>query len=127
MVGEYASRYPGAVNPLGAAADPEMSGQALLKVAQTSLSPSKITGRDRKSAEKPVDKDARQPYSVIKEALPKLSQEQRQIVEFLTQERHIDEIIAGLGLPASKVSAELTLLEIKGIIKREPGKRISLK
>lgn len=127
VVGEYASRYPGVVNPLGAATEPEMSGQTLLKVAQASVSPAKTTRRDRKSAEKPVDKDVRQPYSVIKEVLPKLSQEQRQIVEFLTQERHVDEIIAGLGLPAAKVSAELTLLEIKGIIKREPGKRISLK
>jgi predicted Rossmann fold nucleotide-binding protein DprA/Smf involved in DNA uptake len=59
--------------------------------------------------------------------LSKLPDTERQIAELLTTERLVDDLIAETGFPAAKVGAALTLLEIKGIIKRLPGKRISLK
>jgi predicted Rossmann fold nucleotide-binding protein DprA/Smf involved in DNA uptake len=39
----------------------------------------------------------------------------------------VDDVIARCGLPAGKVLALLTLLEVKGIVQRLPGRRICLK
>jgi predicted Rossmann fold nucleotide-binding protein DprA/Smf involved in DNA uptake len=36
----------------------------------------------------------------------------------------VDEIIAGIGLPAGTVSATLTMLQIKGVVKLLPGNRV---
>ena len=41
-------------------------------------------------------------------------------------ERLVDDVIAETGLPAGKVLATLTLLEVKGVVKRLPGKRVCL-
>ena len=43
------------------------------------------------------------------------------------EERLVDDVIAKTGLPVGKVLAMLTLLEVKGIVKRLPGKRIRLR
>lgn len=40
--------------------------------------------------------------------------------------RHVDDVIAGSGLPAARVLASLTLLEVKGLAVRHPGKFYSL-
>jgi DNA processing protein len=37
------------------------------------------------------------------------------------QQRHVDEIIEGCALPASRASAGLLMLELKGLIRRLPG------
>lgn len=39
----------------------------------------------------------------------------------------MDEVIAESGMSAGKVLALMTLLEVKGIILRRPGKRAALK
>ena len=39
----------------------------------------------------------------------------------------VDDVIAETGLPAAKVLATLTLLEVRGIVKRLPGRRVTLK
>ena len=38
-----------------------------------------------------------------------------------------DDVIAETGLPTARMLATLTLLQVKGIVKQHPGKRISLK
>ena len=38
-----------------------------------------------------------------------------------------DDVIAEVGLPTAKILSMLTIMEIKGIIRRLPGKRIALK
>ena len=46
----------------------------------------------------------------------------------LTKEpRLVDDVIAETGLPAAGVLSALTMLEIRGIVTRHPGKRVSLK
>ena len=42
-------------------------------------------------------------------------------------QRLVDDVIAETGLTTGKLLATLTMLELKGIIRRHPGKRISLK
>ena len=39
---------------------------------------------------------------------------------------HVDDIVERSGLPVAKVLAQLTVLEIKGFVKREPGRNFSL-
>ena len=38
----------------------------------------------------------------------------------------MDDIVAKTGLPVARVLACLTLLEVKGYVKQEPGKRFTL-
>ena len=43
-----------------------------------------------------------------------------------TGERLVDDVIAETGLPAARVLATLTLLEVRGVVQRLPGKRVRL-
>lgn len=55
---------------------------------------------------------------------PSLPPEQQAILTALgDKELHVDEIIAGSGLPAAQVLGAITLLEMSGQITRLPGKR----
>ena len=42
-------------------------------------------------------------------------------------DRLVDDVIAETALPAAKVLATLTLLEVRGVVQRLPGRRIALK
>ena len=67
-------------------------------------------------------------YSDVNTILPKLSPEEQKIVSALTSgERLVDDVIAQTGLTTGKILALLTMLELKGVVKRLPGKRICLK
>ena len=39
----------------------------------------------------------------------------------------VDDIIAHTQLPAGAILASLTMLEVKGLVRRLPGKRVTLK
>jgi DNA processing protein len=55
-------------------------------------------------------------------ALDSLTDEERKLVELLSlQPKHVDQVIQESELPAPKVAGLLTILEMKGIIKRVPG------
>lgn len=124
VVGEYKALYPDRVHPM--TLQPEMSRE-LPKVAEKTVLPALNKHSDRKKEKMPIDNPEKPPYSDLQKVLPSLPEHQRQIVELLTQERLVDELIEETGLPAAKVAAALTLLEIKGIIRRLPGKRVILK
>ncbi|MFR8331942.1 MAG: hypothetical protein ACLU9S_05895 [Oscillospiraceae bacterium] len=53
-----------------------------------------------------------------------LSDDERTVTSQLSDAlRHVDDVIAGSGLPAARVLASLTLLEVKGgLAVRHPGK-----
>ncbi len=130
VVSEYEAMYPGAVHPMTEQADTAIcadDNKIVPKVAEIPHSPSKKHSIDKKKEKTPIDNRVKPPYSDLKDILLKLPDNERQIVELLTSERLVDDLIAETGLPAAKVGAALTMLEIKGIIRRLPGKRISLK
>lgn len=86
-----------------------------------------------KSLEKPVDdkkvidKENGKAYIDWKERLAALSEDQLRIVAAIDRGgSHIDEIIENSAFPAPKVLAQLTVLEIRGIVRRGPGKRFIL-
>jgi len=77
---------------------------------------------------KAIDKAASSPYSDVNTAIPALSAEEEKIVLCLKDgERLVDDVVAETGLTTGKVLAALTMLELKGVLKRLDGRRIALK
>lgn len=80
------------------------------------------------SAPVPVDKPVGKAYIDLKEQLSQLSEEQLKIISSIeAPSSHIDDIIEKSGLPTAKVLGQLTMLELKGYVRREPGRRFSVK
>ena len=97
------------------------------KVAQNSRKPAHKSQKHRDKEKKVIDKAESSPYSDVNDTRPKLSADEEQIVAAIGGgERLVDDLVAETGLPVSKVLATLTLLEVKGVVKRLPGKRVRL-
>ena len=100
----------------------------LAKVAQKPKIPRKKENLKKEPDKKVIDKEPSTPYIDLNDILNKLSPEERAIVEAVKDgQRLVDDVIAETGLTTGKILALLTMLELKGIIRRHPGKRISLK
>ena len=98
------------------------------KVAQKPSVPGKSKALKKILEKKSIDNSATEAYSDVNTVQPKLSAEEQLIVDQLSRgERLVDDVIAETGLTTGKILALLTMLELKGIVKRLPGKRITLK
>jgi len=98
------------------------------KVAQNVCKPKEKTSGQEKDKKKVIDNTAPSPYIDVNDILPKLSAEESSIVEALKNgERLVDDVIAETGMTTGRLLALLTMLELKGVVCRLPGKRISLK
>ena len=74
-----------------------------------------------------IDKPEGRGYIDLREQLSQLTQEQLQIISAIDKgSSHIDDIIEETGLGTAKVLAQLTVLEIKGFVRREAGRRMTL-
>ena len=108
--------------------EPEEKEIPPLKVAQKAAVPGKRTNLKKKLEKKVIDNGGCAPYSDVNEIPAKLSCDEQAIVKALSAgERLVDDVIAETGLTTGKLLAALTMLELKGILKRLPGKRIILK
>jgi len=125
---EYVHLYPGLASrepPRFALTlspdDTEKNGQNTdARVASGQLIPEKADKKD-------VDKAENKAYIDVQEILPGLSPDEQAIVRLLQDgPMHVDDLIDACQLPAGRVLASATLLEVKGCIKRLPGKRFSL-
>ena len=140
VVSEYEGLYPNSVRKeLGQCrqtACPEEvqfaadSGKQYEKVAQDIQKPKQIRNLKKKLDKidkKDIDNTASRPYSVVDTDSIPLSDEERSVIQILEQgERLVDDVIAQTGLPAGKLLSLLTMLELKGVVRRLPGKRIAL-
>ena len=140
VVSEYEGLYPNSVRKeLGQCrqtACPEEvqfaadSGKQYEKVAQDIQKPKQIRNLKKKLDKidkKDIDNAASRPYSVVDTDSIPLSDEERSVIQILEQgERLVDDVIAQTGLPAGKLLSLLTMLELKGVVRRLPGKRIAL-
>ena len=82
----------------------------------------------QKIDKKVIDNGDPSPYSDVEDKMPPLLPDEQKIVSCLTKEpRAVDDVIAETGLSTARFLATLTLLQVKGIVKQHPGKRISLK
>ncbi len=80
-----------------------------------------------KTQKNTVDNKKSRGYIDLREQLSTLSEDQLKIITAIDKNAvHIDDIIERTGLPTAKVLAQLTFLEIKGFVRREAGRRISL-
>ena len=139
VVSEYESQYPGAVHNdqtisiqtaypdevIQAAAEEE---KQLPKVAQKRKLPRKAANAVGQDKKKEIDNGDTKPYSDAEKPKPVLNDQENTIVS-LVQEgvTLVDDIMARSNLSAGVILAALTMLEIKGIIRRLPGKRVEMK
>ena len=76
---------------------------------------------------KEIDKEKDAGYIDLHDQLAALNTEQLEIITAIGRgETHIDDIIEATGMSAAKVLSQLTILEIKGYIRRVAGRRVSL-
>lgn len=101
--------------------------KSLVKVAQKVEVPAKKPNLIEKLTKKAIDKEPSGSYSDVNDACSQLSQEERKIVEILRDgDLLVDEVIDRTRIDAGKLLGFLTMLELKGFIRRQPGKRITL-
>ena len=80
-----------------------------------------------KTERKMIDNLKKREYIDLHEQLSGLSERQLAVVSVLKEKSmHIDDIIDRSGLSAPAVLSELTVLQIKGFVSQEPGKRFTL-
>jgi len=136
ILSEYEALFPGKVskntegNRQMAYPDEVSAGveseKEVRKVAQKPVLPAKKKFRKRDNEKIVIDKAESSPYSDLNDMLPKLSGEEQTIVAAISADTLVDDVIAATGMPVGKVLATLTLLEVKGVVKRLPGKRVRL-
>ena len=132
VVGEYEHLFPGKIRqstaPLPKMEEMSQEENPLPKVAQKPKLPVKKAEKGILGKKKVIDNDGVTPYIDAEAKRPALTPEEEKIVALLENGDCLaDELIARLELPVSKVLATLTMLEIKGVVQRLPGKRVELK
>lgn len=125
VMSEYQARFPDKIHKDVEKRTPRKLPEAVEeKVAQEP----QIPAAKPKRTQKKIDKPTAAPYIDLKNILQRLSADEQAIVTALESgERLVDDVIAQTGIPSGKFLGLLTMLELKGIIQRHPGKRISLK
>ena len=79
------------------------------------------------NSEKRIDNTEKRNYIDLQQAKQSLTEDELVLVEVLRQgQRHVDDIIAESGLPPARVLSSLTLMEVKGYVTQQPGKRFDL-
>ncbi len=137
VLSEYESLFPDKIHredaPCRQRAYPqELAGQEGEKmpprVAQTPRIPEETTHLKKNLEKKSIDKEPVEAYSDVNVDLSRLSEDEQRIVLCLKNgQRLVDDVIAETGMTTGKLLGALTMLELKGVIRRLPGKRISLK
>ncbi len=113
---EFTPMFPGKLKPAKNMEIPEIGPEE-----------DKMPRRSAEPAKKVIDKKNSTGYIDLKEQLAQLNEDQLKIMSAIDKgASHTDDIIERTGLTAARVLSQLTVLEIKGFIRREPGKRISL-
>ena len=98
------------------------------RVAQTPRIPEETNHLKKNLEKKSIDKEPVQAYSDVNVDLSRLSGDEKTIVSCLQNgQRLVDDVIAETGMTTGKLLAVLTMLELKGVIRRLPGKQICLK
>ena len=106
---EFVSRFPDKLHPAEKEELPEPVSEE---------KPQNARAAKLSSAQRPAE---------LKAQLDKLNEPQLKIITAIDSDtNHIDDIIEATGLSSSQVLTQLTLLEIKGYVRRLPGNRVAL-
>lgn len=127
---EYVSRFPDRIHRSSGdapeAVQPSEPARKSPKAGGKTASARKKQTERATSKEKDIDKEPSAPYSDVDTV--QLPPEEEAIVKVIgNQQKLVDEIIAETGLPTGKVMCLLTVLQMKHLILRHPGNRVSLK
>lgn len=119
VVSEYAGQYP-------------VEQRNIPKFSKKQERNDPSTGKKQDKTEKTtkiiIDKGEQSPYSESVKPLPGLTEEEAAIAALLASgEKLTDAIAAETGMGAGAVLSALTMLEIKGVIRRLPGNRVALR
>lgn len=125
---EYEARFPGKIFREGRGEIPEE-----LAVPEQNVAAEKAAVRKGKRFFKFREKNRKtkegtaSPAPSLRKQLEGLSEAQLKIVGIMSGKRmHVDDIVDLSRLPAATVLSELTMLQIKGYVTQEAGKRFSL-
>ena len=78
-------------------------------------------------AKKEIDKEKGGAYIDLREQLSALSETQLKIVSAIEKEpTHVDDIVEKTGLGTATVLTQLTVMTVRGIVRRVPGNRVAL-
>ena len=135
VVSEYEAQFPGKIHnrckpghQLSYPDELEQTHQEAEKPLPKVAQKPRFLEKRKTKAKKEIDNGDASPYIDAEEALPALSQREENMVALLKQGIDlVDDLIVEAGEPAGLVLATLTLLEVKGVIARLPGKRVTLK
>lgn len=106
---EFVSRFPDKLHPAEKEELPEPVSEE---------KPQNARAAKLSTAQRPAE---------LKAQLDKLNEPQLKIITAIDSDtNHIDDIIEATGLSSSQVLTQLTLLEIKGYVRRLPGNRVAL-
>ena len=96
-------------------------------MAQQAASPVPAPAFPGETDKKDIDKEPSGLYSDVNKQKPKLTADEKLIADALKAgPRLVDDVIAETGLSTGRMLAGMTMLELKGLLKRLPGKRIVL-
>lgn len=138
VMSEYVHLFPGKIRQGGHNARLRVYPDELEKAArEAERSPRKVAQKVKKPApeqtenpeetKKVIDKTQNDAYIDLKQIESSLSPDEKVITGLLAGgERLVDDVIAESGMAPGSVLASLTLLEVKGIVRRLPGRYIAL-
>lgn len=94
---------------------------------KTEKSEDKKSPAIQKRTKKVIDKPESTEYIDLKKQLENLSQSQISIISAMnSSSMHVDDIIESTGFSPARVLADLTILQLKGYVSQESGKRFTL-
>ena len=138
VMSEYEALFPGKIHkdtrPVRLTGSEEETAlpkeeETAPKVAQKSRLPWKNKATNDKKDKKPIDNTAEPPYSELdKDKKTGLSEREEKLLSLIgTEECLVDDVIARSAMAPGVVLASLTMLEVKGLVTRLPGRRVRRK
>lgn len=126
ILGEYVYQYPDKLHKPEVRSIPERAEEK--RKEEPEQRPRTENTPEEKKSRKSIDNSAPQSYSDPRDGFSDLTPEERQVARTLLQgERTVDEVIALTGMAPGKLLSLLTMMELKGILSRRPGKRLFLR
>ena len=131
VIGEYADRFPNAIRkdstPYEQIQRQNNIETPAERVAQNADFNYKKSPYVTKKHKKGIDNRTNTPYSDLNKQSCSLTPEEQTVLAQVSEDSLVDDVIAASGLPAGAVLAALTMLEIKGLTVRRPGRRVCRK
>ena len=120
VMAEFAARFPDKIRKSGAVC-PEETPLTAPEGSRAAEKPRREEGK------KEIDKEKSVEYIDVRTQLDLLSETQLKIVAAIEKEpTHVDDIVEKTGLGAATVLTQLTVMTVKGYVRRVPGNRVVL-